>query len=317
MQTLVNWLAEALSLESLFQARLLASLLVIGVVVVARPLLLAIVRRRTEDVAARYRWRKVIEYTSLLVGLIALAQVWLVGSRAVATYLGLLSAGLAIALKDPVSNVFGWLFIVTRRPFEVGDRVELDGVAGDVIDVRYFQFTLMEIGNWVDADQSTGRVIHVPNQKVFSDAIANYTKGLHYIWNEIPVTVTFESDWRRAKGILLDVVTEHSDVLSERAREGLRDAARRYLINYDKLTPIVYTKVADHGVVLTMRYLCDPRRRRGTEMAIWEAMLDVFAREPHIDLAYPTQRLYFRGEAHDVVEERRNTEQETSGDGKG
>ncbi len=199
----------------------------------------------------------------------------------------------------------------------MGDRIQLDEVAGDVIDVRYFQFTLMEIGNWVDADQSTGRVIHVPNQKVFSEAVANYTKGLHYIWNEIPVVVTFESDWRRAKEILLDAVTEHSDVLSERAREGLRDAARRYLINYDKLTPIVYTKVADHGVVLTMRYLCDPRRRRGTEMAIWEAMLEAFAQEPHIDLAYPTQRFYFHGEGNTTMEGKRKMEQETATDGEG
>ncbi|MFW6097600.1 MAG: mechanosensitive ion channel family protein [Chloroflexota bacterium] len=317
MQTLVNWLAEILSLESLLQARLLASALVVALVLLARPLLLAIVRWRTEDATVHYRWRKIIGYASLLLGLIALAQVWLVGSRAFATYFGLLSAGLAVALKDPVSNVFGWLFIITRRPFEVGDRIQLDEVAGDVIDVRYFQFTLMEIGNWVDADQSTGRVIHVPNQKVFSEAVANYTKGLHYIWNEIPVVVTFESDWRRAKEILLDVVTEHSDVLSERAREGLRDAARRYLINYDKLTPIVYTKVADHGVVLTMRYLCDPRRRRGTEMAIWEAMLEAFAREPHIDLAYPTQRFYFHGEGNTAMEGKRKMEQETATDGEG
>lgn len=317
MQTLVNWLAEALSLASLFQARLLASLIVIAVVLLARPLLLAIVQRRTDNVTARYRWRKVIEYTSLLVGLIALAQLWLVGSRAVATYLGLLSAGLAIALKDPVSNMFGWLFIITRRPFEVGDRIELDGVAGDVIDLRYFQFTLMEIGNWVDADQSTGRVIHVPNQKVFTAPVANYTKGLHYIWNEIAVIVTFESDWRRAKEILFDVVTEHSDVLSEKAQEGLQAAARRYLINYDNLTPIVYTKVADHGVVLTMRYLCDPRRRRGTEMAIWEAMLDAFAQELHVDLAYPTQRFYFHGEGNTGVEGKHKVQQETSADGEG
>lgn len=317
MQTLVNWLEEILSLGSLFQARLLASVLVIALVLVARPLLLAIVRWRTEDITVHYHWRKIIGYASLLLGLIALAQVWLVGSRAFATYFGLLSAGLAVALKDPVSNVFGWLFIVTRRPFEVGDRIQFDKVAGDVIDVRYFQFTLMEIGNWVDADQSTGRVIHVPNQKVFSEPVANYTKGLHYIWNEIPVVVTFESDWRRAKEILLDVVTEHSDVLSERAREGLRQAAKRYLINYDKLTPIVYTKVADHGVALTMRYLCDPRRRRGTEMAIWEAMLEAFAQEPHIDLAYPTQRFYFHGEGNTAMEGKRKMEQKTATDGDG
>ena len=295
MQTLVEWLSELLSLESLFQGRLLVSLLVILILVAARPLLMAVVSWRTNNVASLYRWRKVFEYSSLIIGLIALAQIWLVAGRSLATFLGLLSAGLAIALKDPISNIFGWLFIVVRRPFEVGDRIEIDDVAGDVIDIRYYQFSIVEIGNWVEADQSTGRIIHIPNQKVFLDPLANFTKGFGYIWNEIPVMVTFESDWRRAKELLLQVVTERTTALSEEARERLREVARRYLISYEKLTPIVYTRVADSGVVLTIRYLCNPRQRRGTEMAIWEGILEAFEREAAIDLAYPTQRFYIQG----------------------
>ena len=296
MQALVEWVSEVLSLESLFQARLVASLLVVLVLLLARPLLMALIGRRTNNVTTLYRWRKISEYATLFVGLVALSQIWLIASRSVATYLGLLSAGLAIALKDPVSNSFGWLFIVTRRPFEVGDRIEIDGVAGDVIDIRYFQFSLMEIGKWVDADQSTGRVVHVPNQKVFTEPVANFNKGLSYIWNEIPVTITFESNWRRARELLLEIVVERTAPLSESAREHLRQAARRYLISYEKLTPIVYTKVEASGVVLTMRYLCDPRQRRGTETAIWEGVLDAFALEPDLEFAYPTQRLYFRSQ---------------------
>ena len=296
MQALVEWVSEVLSLESLFQARLVASLLVVLVLLLARPLLMALIGRRTDNVTTLYRWRKISEYATLFVGLVALSQIWLIASRSVATYLGLLSAGLAIALKDPVSNSFGWLFIVTRRPFEVGDRIEIDGVAGDVIDIRYFQFSLMEIGKWVDADQSTGRVVHVPNQKVFTEPVANFNKGLSYIWNEIPVTITFESNWRRARELLLEIVVERTAPLSESAREHLRQAARRYLISYEKLTPIVYTKVEASGVVLTMRYLCDPRQRRGTETAIWEGVLDAFALEPDLEFAYPTQRLYFRSQ---------------------
>ncbi len=296
MQALVEWVSEVLSLESLFQARIVASLLVVLVLLLARPLLMALIGRRTDNVNTLYRWRKISEYATLFVGLVALSQIWLIASRSVATYLGLLSAGLAIALKDPISNSFGWLFIVTRRPFEVGDRIEIDGLAGDVIDIRYFQFSLMEIGKWVDADQSTGRVVHVPNQKVFTEPVANFNKGFSYIWNEIPVTITFESNWRRARELLLEIVVERTAPLSESAREHLRQAARRYLISYEKLTPIVYTKVEASGVVLTMRYLCDPRQRRGTETAIWEGVLDAFALEPDLEFAYPTQRLYFRSQ---------------------
>jgi small-conductance mechanosensitive channel len=128
-------------------------------------------------------------------GVSLLAWIWVEELLSLSTFLGLVSAGLAIALREPLINLMGWAFIVWRRPFEMGDRIEIGGQAGDVIDMRVFQFTLLEIGNWVDADQSTGRAIHVPNGKVFSESLANYSKGLAYIWNEIPVRVTFESDW--------------------------------------------------------------------------------------------------------------------------
>jgi small-conductance mechanosensitive channel len=128
------------------------------------------VSRRTEDGGALYRWRKGVAYTTMALGVLLVGRIWLAGSGSLATYLGLLSAALVIALQDPISNIVGWAFLVSRRPFEVDDRIEIGEFAGDVIDLRAFQFTLMEIRNWVDADQSTGRVLHLPNKKVVSAA---------------------------------------------------------------------------------------------------------------------------------------------------
>ncbi|OLC04924.1 MAG: mechanosensitive ion channel protein MscS, partial [Gemmatimonadetes bacterium 13_1_40CM_69_22] len=217
-------------------------------------------------------------------------RMWIPGVQALATFLGLLSAGLAIALKDPVADLAGWAFIIWRRPFEVGDRIQIGLHAGDVIDLGLFQFTLNEIGAWVNADQSTGRIIHVPNGKVFTDPVANYNKGFRYIWNEVPVVVTFESDWRKAKQILTKIAIKHAEHLTAQAEQELLAASQQYLINYRKLTPIVYTKVVDSGVQLTIRYLIEPRKRRGTEHAIWEDILTEFATYADIDLAYHTVR---------------------------
>ncbi len=153
-----------------------------------------------------------------------------------------------------------------------------------------FQFTLNEIGAWVQADQSSGRIIHVPNGKVFTDPVANYNKGFRYIWNEVPVVVTFESDWRKAKQILGKIAVKHAEHLTAQAEQELLAASQQYLINYRKLTPIVYTNVVDYGVQLTIRYLIEPRKRRGTEHAIWEEILTEFASAPDIDLAYHTTR---------------------------
>jgi len=150
----------------------------------------------------------------------------------------------------------------------------------------------MEIGNWVNADQSTGRVVHVPNARVFTEPLANYSKGFQYIWNEVPVLVTFESDWKKVKGLLGKIATKHAAHLTEAAEEKLKQASKKFMIFYSTLTPIVYTNVMDCGVLLTIRYLCEPRRRRGSEEAIWEDILEEFAACDDIDFAYPTQRFY-------------------------
>jgi small-conductance mechanosensitive channel len=179
-----------------------------------------------------------------------------------------------------------------RKPLKVGDRVQIGDVTGDVIDIRIFQFSVIEIGNWVDADQSTGRIIHIPNGIVFNKWQANYTAGFEYIWNEIPVLVTFESDWKKAKEILLEAVNKHAVHLSAEAEKQIKEAAKKFLIFYNKLTPIVYTSVKDCGVMLTMRFLCHVRRRRATDELIWEEVLEQFAKHDDIDFAYPTTRFY-------------------------
>ena len=183
------------------QDKLLISIFVILVLWLLRKLILRIAWRRIEDVRLRYQWRKTSSYIASALGILLVGRVWLEGIQSVATFLGLLAAGLAIALKDPVANLVGWAFIIWRRPLEVGDRIQIGEQAGDVVDLRIFQFTLLEIGNWVDAEQSTGRVIHIPNGKVFTEVLANYSKGFQYIWNEIPVLITFESNWEKAKDL--------------------------------------------------------------------------------------------------------------------
>lgn len=255
-----------------------------------RLVLLAMLRDR--DVQAQYRIRKTVAYISYPLAFLVIGRIWLAGFQAVSTYLGLLSAGLAIALQTPLVNLAGWAFILWRQPLKVGDRIQLGDHRGDVIDQRIFMFSLIEIGNWVDSDQSTGRVIHIPNGKIFTDVLANYSQGFQYIWNEIPVLVTFESDWRKAKQLLDDIAQLHGASLSDSAARKLREAAKKFMIFYTKLTPVVYTTVKDCGVMLTIRYLCEPRKRRGSEQEIWEDILDSFAGHDNIDFAYPTQRFY-------------------------
>ncbi len=283
--------AELLGMDATTQGRVLSSVLVIIILFVLRRALLAVVSRRVEDPTSRYRWAKTSAYTASLIGLAVVIQIWFIALRSLSTFLGLLSAGLAIALRDLVADFAGWLFILFRRPFDLGDRIQIGSHAGDVIDRRIFQFSIMEIGNWVGADQSTGRVIHIPNQRVFLEPLANYSAGFPYLWNELKVLVTLESDWKKAKTLFAEITKEITkDVVAE-AQGPRKEGDQRFLIHYRTLTPAVYTSVEESGVLLTVRYLCRPRERRGTSEALWEEILQAVSRTEGIELAYPTQRL--------------------------
>ncbi|MBW2379055.1 MAG: mechanosensitive ion channel, partial [Deltaproteobacteria bacterium] len=259
------------------QAKVLKSLVVVLFFLLVRSAVMRIMLRNVTDVRQRYSWSRGVTSTIAILIVIFLGVIWFAGLERIATFAGILGAGLAVALHDTIANIAGFLFIMLRRPFEVGDRIEIGGVAGDVIDIRLFQFSLLEIGNWVDADQSTGRILQVPNGQVLRSVTASFNKGFDYIWHEIPILITFESNWKKAKGILQDIVDDDRFVVAEEVERQVRRAASRYLIYSGKVTPIVYTTVRDSGVLLTVRYMTKPKTRRGTEQQLWEQILERFA----------------------------------------
>jgi small-conductance mechanosensitive channel len=302
MKNLMEWIQKTSGLSPEVQIKIFASLVIALVLWILYSLITKIVWHRTENVRTRYAWRKTLGYVLIILGVFLIGRLLFSGFQSIATYLGLLSAGIAIALKDIVLNFAGWFFIISRRPFSVGDRIQIGNYAGDVIDTRIFQFTLMEIGNWVNADQSTGRIIHIPNGMVLSEALANYSKGFQYIWNEIPVLITFESNWEKAKKILQKIADKDAEQLSKAAEKRVKEATKKFMILYSRLTPIVYTSVQNSGVLLTIRYLCEPQRRRDSAQVIWEDILKEFVGHEDIDFAYPTQRFYnnqFERKRHD------------------
>ena len=227
-----------------------------------------------------------------MVLLVTLVVIWTEGGPGIAAYIAILSAGIAVSMGDAMGNLAGWLYILSRHPFRLGDRIEINGQRGDIVDIGVFQFSMVEIGNWVEADQTTGRLLHIPNAWVFRHSVSNYTMGFEFIWDEIPVTVTFESNWHKAKELLTELLEELDDFDNERAADELDEAADRFAVEHTYMAPSVWTTVADMGVTLTMRYASRPRRRRANESRVWEAVLDLFAAHDDIDFAYPTTRFY-------------------------
>ncbi|MCX5828320.1 MAG: mechanosensitive ion channel [Deltaproteobacteria bacterium] len=241
-----------------------------------------------------FLWRKAATYCSVSVLFLLLAFIWLRDFHSLSTFIGLLSAGLAIALKDPITNVAGWLFILVRKPFETGDRVQVGNYAGDVIDIDIFQFTLLESGTaGVSKDMRTGRLIKISNSTVFTEPQVNFTKGLfEYIWNVIEVCVTFESDWKKARTILEEIVTTEGEDRGRRAKETMGKASEKYMVLDMGLEPLVLAAIGDNGVILTAVYLCDPLSRRSSSSRVSEQMLERFSGEDDITFAYNTQRSF-------------------------
>ncbi|MBN1876412.1 MAG: mechanosensitive ion channel [Anaerolineae bacterium] len=149
---MIEWFETTFGLASSTLFKLLVFVTMCGVLLILRRLVLNITWQRFDDTRVRYTWRKNISYVTALLCLLTAAITWLNIGRSLATYLGLLSAGWAVALNEPLKNLVGWAFIIWRKPFEFGDRIQIGEHAGDVVDIRLFEFTILEIANWVAAD---------------------------------------------------------------------------------------------------------------------------------------------------------------------
>lgn len=267
--------------------------LIIGLMVL-RWVFVRMVHRRIGNAPIVFKVRKYSSYLTVWLALFAIAWIWLDVLGDIGTFLGLFAAGIAIALSDVLKNFAGWIYILIRRPFRSGDRVQIGDHSGDVIDIRVQRFSMLEIGNWVDADQSTGRIMHVPNGTLFSEPMANFTEGFPYIWHELQVVLTFESDWELAERRLQTVLEKHASHPDDGPRPDIDRAATHYFIRYRHLTPTVYVRLAKHGVQITGRLLVPSRRRRMVDHDVWRDILRFVAEEDTIEFAYPTTRI-FRG----------------------
>ena len=259
-------------------------------------LLIKLINRKIVEPKRQHTIRKITLYIASGVAILVISRVWLQQMASVTTIISAVAAGAVLALHQALLNIAGWALIIIRRPYTIGDRIQIGETKGDVMDISLFWTTLLEVGNWVKWEQSTGRIVNCPNSSVFTTQIFNYTKGFEYIWNEIPILITFESDWRKAEEIINQIANEMVMDIPNKVESSIKRMSRRYMIQTGKLTPIVYTTIQDSGVLLSLRYLAEARQRRTTEVAISKRVLEEFAKENDIDFAYPTYRIYRAGE---------------------
>ncbi len=215
-----------------------------------------------------------IKYTAIAAFGIALIFIWLEGVGPVLTALTIVAAALTIVAKEMILNFLGSFVIFWRELFAIGDRVQVGDHIGDVIDKGLLYFTLLESGRVQSTGHSTGRLIKIPNSLAHTMPIINATRGAGYVWNEIPISITRDSDWEKGRELLLEIANDFLKFDSIDL-EKVKESFKRKKIYFNRLTPKVYTSIGSTGIKLTLRYICSSRMIRESEDFITTHFLHV------------------------------------------
>ena len=264
------------------------SLVVIVLIWIVYRIARGVLQARIKDKTHMHTLRMLVRNAFLLAGAVVVLIIWLgVGSN-LTVAMGILGAGIAFASQEVIGSFAGYLNIVTGSLYRIGDRVRLGNVVGDVMDISILRTTVMEIGEWVQADQYTGRIVTVANRAVFADPVYNYTQHWHYLWDEIMIPITYSSNWRHAGEIMLEHGHAYSAHLQAEAQAELREMVHRYLVHDTPVESALYIVMTDNWIELTLRYVVEARERRQVKGQLHQELLQHFESEPEITVASAT-----------------------------
>ncbi|RXJ94691.1 hypothetical protein CRU94_07950 [Arcobacter sp. AHV-9/2010] len=245
-----------------------------------------------------YIVNKVINFTLVLLIVIVLLFSYIDNVAYLVTILGFASAGIAIALKDWFMSIFGWMVIVTSGFIQVGDRIRVTKgdveTVGDVLDISLFKITVKEDVTLVSymKNRRAGRIFFVPNNYIFSELIANYSHSeLKTVWDGIDITLTFDSNHKKAQKIIREILKHYSKGYSDITRKQLSKMRNKYQLRATGVEPRVFTFIEPYGVVISGWYLTNSFAALVLRSTISTEILDAFMKEDDINIAYPTQQI--------------------------
>jgi small-conductance mechanosensitive channel len=235
-------------------------------------------------VHTRFWARQGIRLATAAVGLLLLLSIWFDDPGRLTTAAGLVTAGLAIALQRVITAFAAYFVILRARVFQVGDRIVMGGVRGDVIALGFLRTSIMEMGQpppvrsdepaiWVAARQYSGRIVTVTNDRIFDEPVYNYTRDFPYLWEEMHVPIPYSADRARAEEILLAAAKRHTVRVSELGAEALTELRRRYFVDSPDLEPRVYWRLTDNWLELSVRFVTRERGVREVKDAISREVL--------------------------------------------
>jgi small-conductance mechanosensitive channel len=253
---------------------LIETAVVAAAAVVVSQIVCRVLTRRTSDEYGRHFVRRAVRGITVVVTLVVLGFVWDVFSRRAGWAFALVAAGLAFALQEVLGAVAGWFNILLGGIYRIGDRIEMAGVHGDVIDITPLRTKILETGvststvggseassdQWVRGRQATGRIVFVSNKATFDSPVFNYSSMFEYVWHEVTFPISYDDDWQRAEEIIRDAAIEISE--TEQAQHAIDEMRRRYPIAISDLEPRVFAHATDNYMELSARFIVAVRTSR-------------------------------------------------------
>ena len=227
---------------------------------------------RTLD--ARYRARKVLSFAGYIAVFLLILGIFNERLSNLSAAFGIAGAGIAFALQEVIVSVAGWIALSFSNFYKPGDRVQLGGIKGDVIEIGVIRTTLMEVGEWVAADQYSGRIVRIANSFVFKEPVFNYSGDFPFLWDEIVIKVKHGSDRALAVKILYDAAHAVTDDYTKSAKETWPSLVRKYHILNTSMDPAVTLEVTDNWLAYTLRYVVDYAHRRSTRNELFTRIMD-------------------------------------------
>ena len=269
--------------------KVIRSVIVLIITIVTNHTIDKLLKKRVKEVSHRQTLHMLIRNGVFILGAISILAIWLgVGSNFTVA-MGVLGAGIAFASQEVIGSLAGYINILTSNLYRIGDRVLIGNVVGDVLDISLMRTMVMEIGEWVKADQYTGRIVSIANRAVFSDPVVNYTQHWPFLWDEVMIPIAYNSNWQKAGEIILKHGQEYSAHSQEEAKSALKKAVERYpALQKTSIEPQLYTEMTDNWIELTLRYVVDPRERRTVKAKLNHELLQHFIAESDITVASAT-----------------------------
>lgn len=254
--------------------KLVAAVLAIAILYAVGRFVRRGVGRYVHDNSVRYHAKKMVSFAVWIVTAFVIAIIFHQRLGGLTVAFGVAGAGVAFALQEVIASVAGWVAISFGNFYSTGDRVQVGGIRGDVIDIGVLRTTLMEIGDWVKADLYNGRIVRVANSTVFKQPVYNYSADFPFLWDEIVVPVRYGSDWKLAKKMVAGVADEVCKDFALQSRGAWKDAVQKYRLEDANVEPVVTLVANDNWLELTLRYIVDYRKRRFVKDQLFTRILE-------------------------------------------